>query len=1468
LLDAATMEEEDSRLEPVKELLKLVNEAYEKEKRSFFKNGNVPSSSLSIKELDLGKETYRPSTTRIEVFESWKGLLEAFDDEDNDLLEYTNSLRKVFRDVKNIDPANYRHLKTLIDLLTHTVVNRRRDNSTECRYVTLLEVMMSYSERWKPSDSVSQFWIRLMQRLPPDVPPVNFRRKAYRVLVSLTWVPSSKGLLGACSFDENTQNLSPEGASDGARAVLAKIRANPLPRYDCVNQLLDRLKDETDVCVAITSESEGMGKTTLAALVALHPSILRVFTIVWLSVENTKVMTYETYTKHLDNLCGQLGITPIWPESVKRFEEPALRRLREEQYMHEAKENMAELLLQKDQNILLIMDDVVDAGHIEWFRFNERQSVIVTTADPDLAGVDWTVPLDPMSEEEAIELFLNEANFPAAHVLGSTVEVRSIVQRCGCHPLTVRTVARWFQLKQVTVGVVEGMEELHQELMACTLEKTNSDDIDSDGEDKEYSTLLFDLLSLMMGPTKIEGSTSILFVICLSAMAVVFPERAPLDAVLLLWEQILRSEPYAIQELDGDGKGPQASGFIPKHAWFIAEGLTHMGVISVVEDKGSPWVSIHHKRYREFAMYMAREMDLADTFEETAAAWNKEFVSIYFDQRIQGDKDNVDDNSWKYAIEKLPAHMVSGRMFAMAETVLGEEHFFRARIEALGWNRAIDVHIEDCVRLQHALEQNTNDHGESTQSLHGISSAFGRTAEMARTQAKGALGISEASLNNEVSKALCKIGFALAENGYTKEAIAQFESAQNLLPQSQPLRASILYGLSWAYLENNESDKAMKKIQASRKTMDAIDGQHVLYREALQLYGDILIAQCEYSNAAAFFLETAQKWRGDASSCRIEFGMLLHQKGRLHHAMGELESARSTLNDCIHWKIGISECSKSLAVTYSFLGDIYMELRQLVEARDHFENSLKILGTLQYGPDSLDHLLLTGKLMFLRNEFEDSFETLGFARQIINERPLMRMDKSAYDLRCIARAFQDRGDLVYAVSVLHDSLALTSERPMSLERSSILLELGNCQFDEDEVNQCLVSLEQSLEIRIIKLGECMLVLEVLNVIGAVHISSGAYDHALEVFETVRELTEKVAGHDVERMAGVLYSIGEAYDGKANFAEAAFKFTLCVEVLKRDRSSDHPAIAKALQRLGDATVKLNDLDEAKKHYAEALRIRRLNFDETLVAETLRSLGVLRRARGDFKGAHEVLQDAFELWQKYSNKTECARTMLEIGCCYRLQEQAVDATSVYEQALEMLGETDNFRGIVYLALGHVRLSSGEDAEAVQYFERGHEVLFACYGADDIKTGNASRSLGLAKYLLNKGDEAMAHLNEFIRVCEMNGEKYITRIDYFVLAVMLLGDIYKAKADTEQANKVWSVARDICQKVKRIASEVPALAHMIDRRLVGTDISSSPNGTSIFPQLEAIRRHSEHATPYGNLSPEPEDVEVYRRILFIDD
>jgi len=1507
---ADTPDDEDGALAALDDLQRAVMEAYVREADSSSHYEQKSSSmTLSVKDLvglkQLGRTTARHSTLLLEVLEEWRKLISALKNDDGaTFLPYvTPNLWTAFRNLRTLDPAVYRHLKTLLGLLTNTVVNRKRDNSTECRFVTLLEVVLSYDggktglklHKWKPSEEVQHFWVRLMQRISTDIAPITFRRKAYRVLVSLSWVPSSKGLLEACSFEASRQTIDPSKSPPKVRAYLTKIRdGKSQPRYDCVNQILDRLKDETDVCVAITSDKEGMGKTTMAALVASHPSILRVFKVLWLSIPDhsrEEEMSYETYIKCLDDLCEQLGFKVEWPECVKRFEEPALRRLREDATMQLAREMVSEALLERDENCLLVLDDIVDARKIDWFRFNERQSIIVTTPHQNLDTVDWTVDLGPMGEEEAIDLFLCESGFSPQHVLGLTVEVRALIRKCECHPLTIRTVARWYKLKVVTAGIVGAMEELVKGFSSLqSLDDKNiigeyennvRDDDPVELSERDSVPLLFDVLSLMMGPTRIlatsknrhhsqQGkrppSTSILFVLCLSATAVVFPNRTPLDSLILLWEQLLKVESHAIDEMSHD-KDPTPAD-IRHHVWLIAEGLQHMGVLNIVnhdEDLANPWVEIHHKLYRDFAMYMAHEMDLADTYEQTVQQWNRAFVTAYFTQRIEGNSDGVDDNSWEYAIERLPSHVFQAKMFPMAETILGEEHFFRARIESMGWDRAVDVHIHDCVLLQLALvaDERENDSIAESTRLAKISPVWDKTATIIATQAKGALVTSEESFINEVSRALFKIGVALAENGYYTEAVAQFETAQNLLPQSQELRARILYGAGWALLATNKTEKALKKIKASVKVMEEYVVDHVLYEEALQLQGECLVGECSYKAALEFFEEVVMKMKNDPSRNKIELGTTLYKEGRLLHTMGDLIEATVIFKECLNWKTDIGEKSRDLALVYSSLGDISMEKRNNAEARERYESSMKILDSLGYDPESLDHALVIGKLRFLRSDFTGSFESLEIARRAINCSPVLFMDQSAYDLRCIARILKSRGETSKAISVLQESLALTSERPYSLERSSGLHELANCFIDQDNVKEGLVCLEQSLEIRILKLGECVQVLDTLSAIGNVHLSLGAYEESLAVFEKVKELTLSVTPNDVERIAGVLYSIGEVYDAKKDYSEAITKFDECMAVLKRDRSSDHPHVAKALQRLGDVTVAQKDFDGAFDYYCEALRIRKMGFNDRELAETLFSIGVLTRKRKQLEAAREPLFDALEIRRNHDNGRETCQTLLEIGNVFRLQNQPEDAVSIFEKALDILDDEDDIYASVYLCLGHAKLSLKKDDDVLDCYERARDIRLAAYGKDNMKTGNVHRSLGILKFISNHGDDALVHLNEFIRVIELNDEEENEEegedMDY-VLAITLMFDIHQAHGRTEQAKGLIDVAKEVCDESEEVR-ELPALVGMVERRW---ELSKDPKrrGGGLMSRLKL----SEEAEARLKISEEEET--VLRNIPFVDD
>ena len=117
-------------------------------------------------------------------------------------LKYAQHLEDCIGKLSGLNPKEMIYSRTVVDLMTQTVVNHKRHESTELRYVTLMHIMMSYNPGWEPTAELNDLWAIVDQNVSSDISPDEFRRQAYNVIVSLPWVPSSYGLFDARSFDE------------------------------------------------------------------------------------------------------------------------------------------------------------------------------------------------------------------------------------------------------------------------------------------------------------------------------------------------------------------------------------------------------------------------------------------------------------------------------------------------------------------------------------------------------------------------------------------------------------------------------------------------------------------------------------------------------------------------------------------------------------------------------------------------------------------------------------------------------------------------------------------------------------------------------------------------------------------------------------------------------------------------------------------------------------------------------------------------------------------------------------------------------------------------------------------------------------------------------------------------------------------------------------------------------------------
>lgn len=1465
-------------LESLDELAKDVNDAYENAVQSGEQSSNNfrtgYKSSASIRDLSDQAEEDITMVTKVDMIETWQQLVRALY-ESQAFMKYAAGLEKLFYQVSFLDDSNYPTIKTLVDLMIAAVEYEEDNISAECRYVTLMEILASFTDRWELAGYCIPLWETTLQDESmltkideaASAPPQAFRKLAYQLLMSLPWVPNAPGLRDICGFDDDKHDVPPV-----VQSIFCQIRSTPLPRHDCIHQLLNRLQgtDPTSLAIASLDDSfsssrmstQGLGKTTLAAMVTAHPSVQTNYCVLWLRLDNRTTaqrssMTYQQYTTYLNSLCEQLGVEPSWPQPSESLEETSLREKRKEEKMYQVKREMS-LMLEKatTKNVLMVLDDVTDDQEIEWFWFQNNQSLLVTTESQSLS-VDWTLELDMLSEDEALELFLTEADYPPSHVLSTSLEAKHIVHRCGYHPLTIRTVARWFRLKQVTAGVVKGLEELNHELSSCMAKLRHS-------RSKVISPakILAEVMNLMLSPVLAAGGQpTTLMKMCFSSMAVVFQDKVPTEAVHLLWGQLLRTEPDAIHEL-GDSLTPNQ---LRKRVRFISEALSSLGLLSTTEKNGVSFVEIHHEMQGDYAVESCREMQFSASPQETIRRWHEAFASAYLAKKVESDRDGVEDKCRAYALENLLYHMLNGGMFQKVAVLLRDDRFLAERLDFLGWEKGLKTHIGDCDHLRDAMKADETIEADPVEVVTVIYSKIGSIlADYAESPDEV----------TEAAKAIHLLGYAMADMGRYSEATAEYKAALKMVPKTSSLAGTILYGLSTVYLARNEHEKGLKNIKECLKVMKDSGETHPLYSEALMQQGDALMTHCDYRRAMEFYDQALEKLYANSANNRVEIGVAMGRKGRLYQVMGELDNAYNIFDECIKWKEKIDESSCDLATVYNYMGDIMIEQGERDEALLCFDRAYRMLDFHRAEADETDIHILNGKTDDLNADHDGCHENFTVAIDTMLQQQRTLREQTAYDLRIIARTYMNMGDEAKATLAFNDCLKQTSvNEESSLERSAALFDMGVMAQKLKTPSLALQRFQQSLKIRILKLGESPTVISTLLKIGNLHRDIGELDEAANYVNKALELTERVYGESDERVGDVLFAVADIKFNMNDNVEALAMFGECLEFRRKQHSRPHPDVASTLEGLGQVHMKNGTYDKSYQCLVEALDIRQKTMepDHPDIANTFHLIGQVARKGGDCERALHFLLDSLHIRKTLQDQGDTVLTLAEIGHVHRQLRDDVSALGCYEKCVEILMDsygTSNARLVdVYLPLGHVKKQQGVMDEAKECYESALKIAKKELGDDNIKTGAAFRSLGLLQFESQNYDEALEYLGTFVKIQESNKVKNTP--DY-ILGLLLIGDINLYNGRTDEASSAFASANHAFSASKEVVKKYPGFGPILHRRLSEENRAlPAAQPTGLFARItgELGRLSDEVKTKAEGIEADEDEMELRNSILLDD-
>ena len=151
----------------------------------------------------------------------------------------------------------------------------------------------------------------------------------------------------------------------------------------------------------------------------------------------------------------------------------------------------------------------------------------------------------------------------------------------------------------------------------------------------------------------------------------------------------------------------------------------------------------------------------------------------------------------------------------------------------------------------------------------------------------------------------------------------------------------------------------------------------------------------------------------------------------------------------------------------------------------------------------------------------------------------------------------------------------------------------------------------------------------------------------------------------------------------------------------------------------------------------------------------------------------------------------------------------------------------------------------------------------GRDNPTTAQASRSLGIVKYMLESFAEAKIYLADFIRV--MDAYQIMNTVDY-VFGLQLLAEIYYVENQIDDAKKLLTKARMILRNNTELGQEIPELEELISNRLEAAKSAQTETKT-LFARFTELARFEDEQV--SRKVPIEERIHmVFRSYVFVDE
>jgi tetratricopeptide (TPR) repeat protein len=562
-----------------------------------------------------------------------------------------------------------------------------------------------------------------------------------------------------------------------------------------------------------------------------------------------------------------------------------------------------------------------------------------------------------------------------------------------------------------------------------------------------------------------------------------------------------------------------------------------------------------------------------------------------------------------------------------------------------------------------------------------------------------------------LSNLLGQIGEAVVEQGDIDRALGFLREARDLeqARQDKPALVVAHRRLAWALREKGDHAGAESALRDAERLLDSTEASEQTEAERVRiaversaLYAD----QAQYVKAQDLLrgaLEVAER-RGDeaqTASCLRRLGAVLHQSGDFEQALTCVDRALKILE-----AQDKEERDNPEVIEVKLLrGAVLEDEGQTGNALDCYREALKLAEDLRLAPSRAECLRRMGSAYRTRGDFPQAIDRYGQAIDICRRLE----DEVALSLLLgdLGDVYAEQGHFDEAIKQFRNALDLDLRHQDKLGMAVANRRLGAAfqqKGDYDRAEDAYRESERLLDDSDDDGEKAVL----HNHVGSLQQERGHYRHALESYEKACAINE--AQRNWLGVAVSLRHIASAKQERGLLNEAEADLERALGLLQQQGGEDKPELIEATNLLGSVLQSQGRINDALKHYRNALLLAEsLNLPPAR-AESLRRLASAHATNGEYPHAAERYRQAIDICRDIADQVALSGLHGELGDVFAEQGNVDDAITEFKEAqrLDQSQEDDLGMAVTYRRLGAAYQCQGKHDSADEAYRDARRLL----------------------------------------------------------------------------------------------------------------------------------------------------------------